>query len=60
MRDRRRLLGALAVCLATAPLGGRAQPAGLRRIGYLANGNPDTANTQLETFRARRADEVIR
>jgi len=51
MTDRRRLLRALAVCLASVPLVARAQPAGLRRIGYLANGNPDTANTQLETFR---------
>jgi len=52
MMDRRRLVGALgAALLGGTPLVAGAQPIGRRRIGYLANGSPNVANTQLEMFR---------
>ena len=48
--DRRTFIGSVAVLLGTAPLGGEAQPAKLRRIGFLGNGNTTTMSSQHEAF----------
>jgi putative tryptophan/tyrosine transport system substrate-binding protein len=51
--DRRTFIGSGAVFLGTAPLAGEAQPAKLRRIGFLGNGNPTTMSSQQEAFGRR-------
>ena len=48
--DRRTFIGSVAVFLGAAPLAGRAQPARIRRIGFLGNGNPTTMASQREAF----------
>jgi len=51
MMDRRTFIGAAAACVAAAPLVADAQPARLRRIGYVGNASANPGRPQLEAFR---------
>jgi putative tryptophan/tyrosine transport system substrate-binding protein len=48
--DRRTFIGSAALFLSVTSLAGQAQPARLRRIGFLGNGNPTTMAAQQEAF----------